>query len=57
MRIVVPVTNEARAEQNRYLERASDRAYLAMHAPIAPLPALLVLLLAYGFLRFLAQTV
>ena len=48
---------EARAEQNRYLERAADRAYLAMHAPIAPLLAVLVLLLAYGFLRFLAQSV
>ena len=49
--------SEARAEQNRYLERAADRAYLAMHAPVAPLLAVLVLLLAYGFLRFLAQTV
>ena len=48
---------QARAEQNRYLERAADRAYLAMHAPLAPLLAALVLLLAYGFLRFLAQTV
>ncbi|HWQ23992.1 MAG TPA: type II secretion system F family protein [Gaiellaceae bacterium] len=48
---------EARAEQNRYLERAADRAYLAMHAPVAPLLAVLVLLLAYGFLRFLAQSV
>jgi tight adherence protein C len=48
---------EARAEQNRYLERASDRAYLAMHAPVAPLLAVLVLLLAYGFLRFLSQSV
>lgn len=48
---------QARAEQNRYLERAADRAYLAMHAPLAPLLAVLVLLLAYGFLRFLAQTV
>jgi tight adherence protein C len=47
---------EARAEQNRYLERAADRAYLAMHAPVAPLLAVLVLLLAYGFLRFLAQS-
>lgn len=47
----------ARAEQNRYLERAADRAYLAMHAPVAPLLAVLVLLLAYGFLRFLGQTV
>jgi tight adherence protein C len=48
---------QARAEQNRYLERAADRAYLSMHAPVAPLLAVLVLLLAYGFLRFLAQTV
>lgn len=48
---------EARAEQNRYLERAADRAYLAMHAPLAPLLAVLVLLLAYGFLHFLAATV
>lgn len=48
---------QARGEQNRYLERAADRAYLAMHAPIAPLLAVLVLLIAYGFLRFLAQTV
>jgi Flp pilus assembly protein TadB len=48
---------EARAEQTRYLERAADRAYLAMHAPLAPLLAVLVLLLAYGFLRFLAHTV
>jgi tight adherence protein C len=48
---------EARAEQARYLERAADRAYLAMHAPLAPLLAVTVLLLAYGFLRFLAHTV
>ena len=48
---------QARAEQNRYLERAADRAYLSMHAPLAPLLAVLVLLLAYGFLRFLAQSV
>ena len=48
---------QARAEQARYLERAADRAYLAMHAPLAPLLAVLVLLLAYGLLRFLAQTV
>ena len=48
---------QARAEQNRYLERAADRAYLSMHAPLAPLLAILVLLLAYGFLRFLAHTV
>jgi Flp pilus assembly protein TadB len=50
-------TREARGEQARYLERAADRAYLAMHAPLAPLLAVLVLLLAYGFLRFLAHTV
>ncbi|MGH2944650.1 MAG: hypothetical protein ACRDLN_17955 [Solirubrobacteraceae bacterium] len=48
---------QARAEQNRYLERAADRAYLAMHAPIAPLLAVLVLLFAYGFLHFLATTI
>src|SRR5207244_2058428 len=48
---------EARAEQARYMERAADRAYLAMHAPLAPLLAVLVLLLAYGFLRFLAHSV
>lgn len=48
---------QARADQARYLERAADRAYLAMHAPIAPLLAVLVLLVAYGLLRFLAQTV
>jgi tight adherence protein C len=48
---------EARVEQNRYLARAADRAYLSMHAPLAPLLAVLVLLLAYGFLRFLADTV
>ena len=47
---------EARAEQARYLERAGERAYLAMHAPVAPLLAVLVLLLAYGFLHFLAHT-
>jgi len=48
---------EARAAQSRYLERAADRAYLSMHAPLAPLLAVLVLLLAYGFLRFLSHTV
>lgn len=47
---------ETRSEQSRYLERAAERAYLAMHAPVAPLLAVLVLLLAYGFLHFLAQT-
>ncbi len=50
-------SREARAEQARYVERAADRAYLAMHAPLAPLLAVLVLVLAYGFLRFLAHTV
>jgi tight adherence protein C len=48
---------QARAEQNRYLERAADRAYLAMHAPVAPLLAVMVLLFAYGFLHFLATTI
>lgn len=48
---------QARAEQNRYLERAADKAYLAMHAPIAPLLAVMVLLFAYGFLHFLATTI
>ena len=48
---------EARGAQSRYLERAADRAYLSMHAPLAPLLAVLVLLLAYGFLRFLSHTV
>jgi tight adherence protein C len=47
---------QARTEQNRLLEQAADRAYLAMHGPLAPLLATLVLLVAYGFLRFLAQT-
>ena len=47
---------QARAEQNRQLEQAADRAYLAMHGPLAPLLAALVLIVAYGFLHFLAQT-
>lgn len=46
-----------RSEQNRYLERAADRAYLAMHAPVIPLLAILVLILAYGFIHFLTQTI
>jgi len=48
---------ELRSEQNRYLERAADRAYMAMHAPLIPLLAVLVLLIAYGFIHFLTQTV
>jgi tight adherence protein C len=48
---------EMRAEQNRYLERAADRAYLAMHAPLVPLLAVLVLLVSYGFIHFLSQTI
>jgi Type II secretion system (T2SS), protein F len=48
---------ELRSEQNRFLERAADRAYLAMHAPVAPLIAVLVLVLAYGFIHFLTQTI
>ena len=47
---------QARSEQNRLLEQAGDRAYLAMHGPLAPLLAALVLIVAYGFLHFLAQT-
>jgi len=48
---------EMRAEQNRYLERAADRAYLSMHAPLIPLLAVLVLLVSYGFFHFLTQTI
>jgi tight adherence protein C len=48
---------QMRAEQSRYLERAADRAYLAMHAPLAPLLAVMVLLIAYGFLHILGQTI
>jgi tight adherence protein C len=46
----------ARAEQARQLDRAYDRAYLASHVPLVPLLAVLVLLVAYGFLNFLGQT-
>jgi tight adherence protein C len=48
---------QVRAEQSRYLDRAADRSYLAMHAPIAPLLMVMVLLFAYGFLHFLATTI
>jgi tight adherence protein C len=48
---------EMRTEQNRYLERAADRAYLSMHAPLIPLLAVLVLLVSYGFFHFLTQTI
>ncbi len=48
---------EMRAEQNRYLERAADRAHLAMHLPLAPLIAVVVLWVSYGFLHLLAQTI
>lgn len=48
---------EMRAAQNRYLERAADRAYLSMHAPLIPLLAVLVLLVSYGFFHFLTQTI
>jgi tight adherence protein C len=48
---------ELRSEQNRYLERAADRAYLSMHAPLVPLLAVLVLLVSYGFIHFLSQTI
>jgi tight adherence protein C len=45
-----------RQEQDRYLEQAAERAYLAMHLPVAPLLAVLVLLLTYGFLHTLATS-
>jgi tight adherence protein C len=48
---------QARAEQQRLLERAADRAYLAMHAPLAPLLTTLVLLVSYGFLHLLDQSI
>jgi Flp pilus assembly protein TadB len=48
---------QARSEQGRLLEQAADRAYLAMHAPLAPLLTALVLLVSYGFLQFLAHTI
>lgn len=48
---------QVRAEQSRYLDRAADRSYLAMHAPVAPLLMVMVLLFAYGFLHFLATTI
>lgn len=48
---------QMRGEQNRYLERAADRAYLSMHAPLIPLLAVLVLLVSYGFIHFLSQTI
>lgn len=54
---LVEQSQSLRAEQNRYLERASERAYLAMHAPVIPLIAVLVLILAYGFIHFLTQTI
>jgi pilus assembly protein TadC len=48
---------QMRGEQNRYLERAADRAYLSMHAPLVPLLVVLVLLVSYGFIHFLSQTI
>jgi tight adherence protein C len=48
---------QARAEQNRALEQAAERAYLAMHAPLAPLLTTLVLLVSYGFLHLLDHSV
>ena len=48
---------QARSEQGRLLEQAADRAYLAMHGPLAPLLTALVLLVSYGFLQFLAHTI
>ncbi len=48
---------EMRSEQNRYLERAADRAYMAMHGPLIPLLIVLMLVLAYGFIHVLTQTI
>ena len=48
---------QARSEQGRLLEQAADRAYLAMHGPLAPLLTALVLLVSYGFLQFLSHTI
>ena len=48
---------QARAEQSRLLEQAADRAYLAMHAPLAPLLTALVLVVSYGFLHLLNQSI
>ncbi len=48
---------QARAEQNRLLEQAAERAYLAMHAPLFPLLTTLVLVVAYGFLHLLNQSI
>lgn len=48
---------QARAEQNRLLEQAADRAYLAMHAPLAPLLTTLVLVISYGFLHLLSSSI
>ena len=48
---------QARAEQSRAIEQAADRAYLAMHAPLAPLLTTLVLLVSYGFLHLLDRSI
>ena len=48
---------QARSEQNRLLEQAADRAYLAMHAPLAPLLTALVLVVSYGFLHLLSSSI
>ena len=51
-----PAGSTARAEQNHYLERAADRPLSHARRSRRCWPCS-VLLLAYGFLRFLAQTV
>lgn len=48
---------QARSEQNRLLEQAADRAYLKMHAPLAPLLTTLILVVAYGFLHLLQSSI
>jgi Flp pilus assembly protein TadB len=46
-----------RAEQNRYLERASDDAYMRMHWPLGPVAAVTVFLFAYASLHYLATAI
>lgn len=45
---------EMRSEQNRYLERAADRAYQKMQGPLILLIPTVILLAAYGFFHFLS---
>jgi Flp pilus assembly protein TadB len=45
---------EMRSEQSRYLERAADRAHMAMHGPLLLVIPAVILLAAYGFFHFLS---